>query len=178
MLWQFLPSCPSRAARIYLKNRKISTLSVVGLRNSFNSLQKKKQKKRKLSNYYREKRCKMGEKWLSVELFQYNLKSSIELHAQSIEWMMKNCTFECGNVVAEEELQANKQYRLNCIAISLNCPYSMIEYFYYAKPLNNQNDILMLYTDFHRKYINGIVEASITWHYFRFLALVPVYHSH
>lgn len=38
MLWQFLPSCPSRAARIYLKNRNISTLSVVGFRSSFNSL--------------------------------------------------------------------------------------------------------------------------------------------
>lgn len=39
VLWQFFPSCPSRAARIYLKNRNISTLSDVGFRNSFNSLE-------------------------------------------------------------------------------------------------------------------------------------------
>lgn len=38
ILWQFFPSWPSRAARIYLKNRNISTLSDVGFRNSFNSL--------------------------------------------------------------------------------------------------------------------------------------------
>lgn len=39
VLWQFFPSWPSRAARIYLKNRNISTLSDVGFRNSFNSLE-------------------------------------------------------------------------------------------------------------------------------------------
>lgn len=38
ILWQFFPSCPSRAARIYLKNRNISTLSDVGFRSSFSSL--------------------------------------------------------------------------------------------------------------------------------------------
>lgn len=42
ILWQFFPSWPSRAARIYLKNRNISTLSDVGFRNSFNSLKLKK----------------------------------------------------------------------------------------------------------------------------------------
>lgn len=41
-LLQFCPFWPSRAARMYLKNRRISTLSEVGLRNSFSSLWSRK----------------------------------------------------------------------------------------------------------------------------------------
>lgn len=44
-LYALLQSCPfwpSRAARMYLKNRRISTLSDVGLRNSFNSLRRRR----------------------------------------------------------------------------------------------------------------------------------------
>lgn len=55
ILWQFFPSCPSRAARIYLKNRNISTLSDVGFRSSFSSLWGKNQQK---NVFYHQKRDK------------------------------------------------------------------------------------------------------------------------